>query len=53
MINAALADDGDATLQAEVYQYRASTRRLARLGRQIVNARYELHRERVAARCSA
>jgi hypothetical protein len=40
MINAALADDGDATLQAEVYRYQASTKKIARLRRQVVNARY-------------
>jgi hypothetical protein len=53
MINAALADDGDATLQAEVYRYRASSKRIIRLARQVVNAWYELHRERCTARCSA
>jgi hypothetical protein len=38
MVNAALAADGDATLQAEVYRYRASTQRSIRLAQQVVQA---------------
>ena len=46
MINMALADDGDPSLQAEVYRYRESSKRVIRKARLVVQARQDLHRER-------
>ena len=45
MINMALADDGDPSLQAEVYRYRESTKKVIRKACLVVQARQDLHRE--------
>jgi hypothetical protein len=46
MVNAVLGMDGDPSLQAEVYRYRAGQRRVTRAARLVVEARQALHRER-------
>jgi hypothetical protein len=46
MVNAALQDLQDVTLQADVYRYRAGLDRTRELAAQIVQARQDLHRER-------
>lgn len=53
LVNAALAADGDASLQAEVYRYRASTEQVTCLAQQVVQARQDLHCERRCPQNSA
>jgi hypothetical protein len=46
MVNAALQDLQDVTLQADVYRYQAGLDRTRELAAQVVQARQDLHRER-------
>ena len=45
MVNAALQDEKDLTLQAEVYRYRSAQHKIADAAIALVNAQQDLHRE--------